>query len=68
MIESLISMGILGVLIFIASKLEVINDISHEIRDMLNTLIGKGGGSVPPTSPLPPSYDAEKHSNCYPFM
>ena len=35
MIESLISMGILGVLIYIASKLEVINDMTHEIRDIL---------------------------------
>ena len=51
MIESLISMGILGVLIFIASKLEVINDISHEIRDILI------GGNPPP----PPSFSGSSY-------
>ena len=35
MIETLLTLGILGVLIFIASKLEVINDMTHEIRDIL---------------------------------
>lgn len=58
MIESLISMGILGVLIFIASKLEVINDMTHEIRDMLKDR----------RPPPPVTYDAKKHSECYPFM
>ena len=43
--ETLISMGILGVLIYIASKLEIINDISHEIRDILI-------GRKPPLSPV----------------
>ena len=35
MIETLISLGMLGVLLYIATKTAVINDISHEIRDLL---------------------------------
>lgn len=39
MIETLLSLGIFGVLIFIASKLEVIN---HNTDLIVNLLIGKG--------------------------
>ena len=35
MIDTLISLGIMGILIFIAIKAEIINDVSHEIRDIL---------------------------------
>lgn len=58
MIEELISVGILGVLLYISTKMAVINDMTHEIRDIL---LNRG------KPPLPP-YDAEKHSECYPFM
>ena len=44
MIEELISCGILGVLLYISTKMAVLNDLSHEIRDIL---IGK---IPPPTS------------------
>ena len=33
MIETLLTLGILGTLVFIASKLEVINDITHLIYE-----------------------------------
>lgn len=46
MIETLLSMGMLGVLIYIATKAEVINDISHEIRDILLN------GGKPPLPPV----------------
>lgn len=48
MIETLLTMGALGVLIFIASKLEVIN---HNTDMIVDFLIGKGK----PPLPLPPS-------------
>ena len=35
MIETLISLGIMGILVFIAMKAEIINEMSHEIRDIL---------------------------------
>ena len=35
MLEELISVGILGVLLYISTKMAVLNDISHEIRDIL---------------------------------
>ena len=35
MIETLLSLGILSVLVYIATKMAVVNDISHEIRDIL---------------------------------
>lgn len=43
-IDTLISLGIMGILLFIAIKAEVINDMTHEIR---NILIGR----KPPLSP-----------------
>ena len=46
-VDTLISLGIMGILFFIASKMEVLNDISHEIRDMLKR-------GLPPHPP--PSY------------
>jgi hypothetical protein len=42
-------MGILGILVFIANKMAIVNDISHEIRDILL----KGGNPPPPTTPTP---------------
>jgi hypothetical protein len=35
MIDTLISLGIMGILLFIAIKAEVINDMTHEIRDIM---------------------------------
>ena len=35
MIETLLSLGIFGVLIYIATKMAVVNDVTHEIRDIL---------------------------------
>ena len=35
MIETLLSLGIFSVLIYIATKMAVVNDISHQIRDIL---------------------------------
>jgi len=35
MIEELLSCGILGTLLYISTKLAIINDLSHEIRDIL---------------------------------
>ena len=35
MIETLISLGIFSILVYIATKMAVVNDISHEIRDIL---------------------------------
>lgn len=61
MIETLLTLGILSVLIFIASKLEIIN---HNTDRMLSLIIGWGKNPPPP----PPSYDAKKHSECYPMM
>ena len=46
MIDTLISFGIMGILLFIAIKAEIINDISHEIRDIL-----LGRGKPPLASP-----------------
>ena len=46
MIETLISLGILGILVYIATKTAVINDVSHEIRDILTLKGGK-----PPLTP-----------------
>ena len=46
MIETLLTMGILGVLIFIASKLEVIN---HNTDLIVSMLIGEKG--KPPLTP-----------------
>ena len=34
-VDTLISLGIMGILLFIAIKAEVINDMTHEIRDIL---------------------------------
>jgi len=34
-VDTLISLGIMGILMFIAIKAEIINEISHEIRDVL---------------------------------
>lgn len=45
MIDTLISLGIMGILAFIALKAEVINDVTHEIRDMLK----RGPPPPPPT-------------------
>ena len=39
MIETLLSLGIFGVLVFIANKMAIVNDISHEIRDLLLGLL-----------------------------
>ena len=61
MIETLISLGIMGILVFIAAKMEVINHNTDLIVDML---IGEKG--KPPLTP--PAYDAGKHSDYYPFM
>ena len=44
MMETLLSMGVLGVLIFIASKLEVIN---HNTDMIVDFLIGKGKPPLP---------------------
>ena len=45
MIDTLISLGAFGVLVYIATKMAVVNDITHEIRDILI-----GGNSPPPPS------------------
>ena len=34
-VETLISLGMLGILLYISTKMAVINDISHEIRDIM---------------------------------
>lgn len=44
MIETLLTMGVLGVLIFIASKLEVIN---HNTDMIVNFLMGGGKPPLP---------------------
>jgi len=46
MIDTLISLGVFGILIYIATKMAVVNDVSHEIRDILL-------GRRPPPSPTP---------------
>ena len=51
-VETLISLGIMGILLYIASKMEMFNDILHEIRDMLK-------GRLPPPPP-PPSTGKRK--------
>ena len=59
-IDTLISLGIMGILVYIATKAEVIN---HNTDMIVDFLIGRG------KPPLPLStYDAKKHSECYPFM
>ena len=35
MIEIAINLGIMGILFYIATKMAVVNDVSHEIRDIL---------------------------------
>ena len=45
MIEIAINLGIMGILFYIATKMAVVNDVTHEIRDIL-----KGGNPPPPTS------------------
>ena len=35
MIDTLISLGIMGILLFIAIKAEIINDVTHEMRNIL---------------------------------
>ena len=35
MIDTMIGMGMFGTLLYIASKMSVINDMTHEIRDLL---------------------------------
>ena len=47
MIETLISLGAFGVLVYIATKMAVVNDMTHEIRDILML---KGGNPPPPPS------------------
>lgn len=59
MIDTLIALGMFSVLIYIATKIAVVNDVSHEIRDILI-----GWRPPPPSAP----YDAEKHEACYPTM
>ena len=44
-VDTLISLGIMGILVYIAMKAEIINDMTHEIRDVL-----RGWGPPPPTS------------------
>ena len=44
MIDTLISLGIMGILLFIALKAEIINEVTHEIRDMLT----RGKPPLPP--------------------
>lgn len=46
MIDTLIALGMFGVLVFIAIKAEVVNDMTHEIRDLL-----MGWRPPPPPSP-----------------
>ena len=45
MIDTVISLGIMSILLFIALKAEIINEVTHEIRDILI-----GGNSPPPPS------------------
>jgi hypothetical protein len=45
MIETLINLGIMSILLFIANKMAIVNDISHEIRDILLK------GRLPPSPP-----------------
>jgi len=35
MIDTLISLGIFGILVYIATKAAVVNEMTHEIRDIL---------------------------------
>lgn len=35
MIDTIIGMGMFGTLLYIASKMAVVNDMTHEIRDLL---------------------------------
>lgn len=58
-VETLISLGMLGIMIYIATKVAVINHNSDMIVDMLMRR-----RPPPPSS----SYDAKKHSECYPSM
>lgn len=37
MIDTLIGMGMFGTLLYIACKIAIINDMSHEIRDLILT-------------------------------
>ena len=46
-VDTLISLGIMGILIFIASKLEVIN---HNTDMIVNFLMGGGNPPRPPPS------------------
>ena len=46
MIDTLLSMGIIGILAYIACKMAVVNDVSHEIRDILLK------GRLPPPSSI----------------
>ena len=46
MIDTLISVGIMGILVYIATKMAVVNDVTHEIRDIL-----KGKGKPPLSFP-----------------
>jgi len=48
MIDTLISLGIMGILLFIALKAEIVNEVTHEIRDLL---IGRKPPLPPTTNP-----------------
>ena len=47
MIDTLIGLGMFGVLIYIATKVGIVNDVSHEIRDILIDLTLERGKSPP---------------------
>ena len=49
MIDTLIGLGMLGILLYISTKMAVINDISHEIRDIM---LKWGKPPLPPLTPL----------------